>query len=82
MARAERLTQTSARLVLRGDEGLGGRVRELAAAESSCCSFFQFEITEPAVGSVVVDVMVPVADAGVLDSIIERAEAARARTTT
>jgi hypothetical protein len=38
-------TAEQARLVLRGDEALAGRVQQLADAETACCSFFTFALT-------------------------------------
>jgi hypothetical protein len=70
-----------ARLVLAGDDTLPGRVRRLADAETSCCSFFTFTVTrldvEPA-GSpgetvVALDIEVPPARADVLDALVDRA---------
>jgi hypothetical protein len=69
-----------ARLVLAGDETLADRVQQLADAESACCSFFTFTLTqlESARGATVValDVGVPAARSDVLAALVERARAA------
>jgi hypothetical protein len=70
-----------ARLMLAGDETLADRVRRLAEAESSCCSFFTFTVTElgpetsAAVGQarIAVDIAVPSAGADVLEALVDRA---------
>jgi hypothetical protein len=70
-----------ARLVLAGDDTLRGRVQQLADAESSCCSFFTFTVTDvdPAddgvLGETVIalDIEVPTARADVLDALVQRA---------
>ncbi|MCU7729332.1 hypothetical protein ODJ79_36925 [Actinoplanes sp. KI2] len=74
--RIDRLGESHARLHLTGPAGLAARVRDLAARESECCSFFTFTTTEqPATeGEVVVlDIEVPAAHADVLASLIRRA---------
>jgi hypothetical protein len=73
----------SARLVLAGAADLPDRVRRLAVAETSCCSFFTFTVTElgpEAAGAagqvrVALDIKVPPARADVLDALIDRAAA-------
>jgi hypothetical protein len=73
---------TRARLVLAGDAALAGRVRRLADAETSCCSFFTFMLTpldtDQADETVVVlDIEVPAARSDVLTALVERAGRAR-----
>ena len=51
-----------------------GRVAELAAAETACCSFFTFTLTATA-GRLVLDVTVPAARLAVLDALAGRAAA-------
>ncbi len=64
----ERLSPRHLRLVLAGDEGLADTVRDLAARERDCCSFFDFTVT-PTLQDVVLDVEVPEAYVGVLDGL-------------
>jgi Ran GTPase-activating protein (RanGAP) involved in mRNA processing and transport len=49
----------------------------LTDAESSCCSFFTFTVSEPVADQVHVDVEVPAAHVVVLDALAEQAIAAR-----
>lgn len=74
-----------ARLHLTGPAGLADRVRDLAARETECCSFFTFTTTptttpEPAGDgeAVVLDIEVPAAYADVLASLAQRASAVAA----
>ena len=72
-----------ARLVLVGDATLPGRVRRLADAETSCCSFFTFTVTDlgpeasGAAGEarVALDIQVPPAHTAVLDALVAHAAA-------
>ena len=69
---------THARLHLNGPAGLTTRVRDLAAREAECCSFFTFTVTpQPATGgeAVILEVKVPTAYAEVLASLAQRADA-------
>lgn len=70
-------SDTRARLVLSGDQGLANRTRQLAEAETACCSFFTFTITEPQPGHVALDIEVPPAHAEVLAGLLDRALASR-----
>jgi hypothetical protein len=72
--RVERPEQTKLRLELEPSPASAGRVAALAAAETSCCSFFTFTLTAAA-GSLVLDVVVPATQLLVLDSLAERAAA-------
>ena len=73
-----------ARLVLAGGDDLGDRVQRLADAETACCSFFTFTLTEltgephgAAEGTeLALDIEVPAARADVLAALIRRAEQA------
>ena len=72
----EPIDATHARLHLTGPAGLADRVRDLAARETECCSFFTFTTTgEPATDgeAVVLDIEVPDAHADVLASLARRA---------
>ena len=73
---------TQARLVLAGDDTLAARVRELADAETACCSFFTFTVTplepDPSGDTVLaLDIEVPAARSGVLAALVQRAAQAR-----
>jgi thioredoxin len=73
----QRPAPTWLRLTLAAADGVEARTPDLTARESSCCSFFDFQLT-PAGDGLVLDVRVPQARAGVLDGLARRAEAARA----
>ncbi|SHN13969.1 hypothetical protein [Cryptosporangium aurantiacum] len=84
LRRVEPVSATHARLHLTGPAGLAATVRDLAARESACCSFFTFVITpQPATDGegVLVDVEVPAAHADVLASLAQRAGAVSAGAT-
>jgi hypothetical protein len=72
--RVERPEQTRLRLELEPGPVSAARVAALAAAETSCCSFFTFTLTASA-GSLSLDVVVPPAQLPVLDALAERASA-------
>jgi thioredoxin len=72
----ERLAPTLLRMNLTAGAGVEARTRELTARESSCCSFFDFQLM-PAEDRLVLDVRVPSARIEVLDGLARRAEAAR-----
>jgi thioredoxin len=73
----ERLAPTLLRLNLVAGAGVEARTRELTARESSCCSFFDFQLTPAEDDRLVLDVRVPEARIEVLDGLTRRAEAAR-----
>lgn len=64
---------TQVRLLLAGGADLAARTRLLADAESSCCSFFTFVVTESVPGVVTLDVQVPPAYVDVLAGLVDRA---------
>jgi hypothetical protein len=75
LRRVDPVSATHARMHLTGPAGLAARVRDLAARETECCSFFTFTTTgEPATDgeAVVLDIEVPAAYAGVLTSLSRR----------
>ena len=72
--RVERPEQTMLRLELEPGPVSAARIAALAAAETSCCSFFTFTLTASA-GSLHLDVVVPPAQLPVLDALAERATA-------
>ena len=67
---------THARLLLSGGVGLVERVQQLADSESSCCSFFSFEVTPLAEDLVALDVGAPPAYADVLAGLVDQAQGA------
>jgi hypothetical protein len=82
--RVDQVGATQARLHLAGPVGLADRVRDLAARETACCSFFTFTTTEqPAIDgeAVVLDIKVPSTQADLLASLAQRASAVSAGTT-
>jgi len=58
-------------------DDFANRVRDLAARESECCSFFGFTVSS-ATDGVLLDVTVPDAHVGVLDALVARADSVRA----
>src|SRR5215211_8558763 len=72
--RLTRLRPTRLDLVVSRDMEAAGR--DLAARESECCSFFDFDF-EPAGADVVIHVSVPIGHVDVLDALEARATAAR-----
>jgi hypothetical protein len=73
LERAERRSDRQLRLVMTGSTGLETTVRDLAARESDCCSFFTFTVTAPQPGQVTLDVEVPEGHIDVLDALADRA---------
>jgi hypothetical protein len=71
----ERPAPTSLLLGLDGGPGVEATARELVARESSCCSFFDFDLVR-AGDLLVLDVRVPAARVEVLDGLARRADAA------
>ena len=67
----ERAGRSRLRLDLDPAPGVAGRIAELAAAETGCCSFFTFILTV-ADGSLLLDITVPPASTGVLDALAAR----------
>ena len=72
----ERMSATQAHLLLEGGPGVAERTQALADAESSCCAFFTFGVTETPGGVVAFDIEVPTAYAEVLAGLVVRAEGA------
>lgn len=62
---------------LAGPPDLADQVRDLAARETECCSFFAFTVTAATPGDVLFEVEVPDTYAVVLDGMVERATAER-----
>jgi hypothetical protein len=73
----ERSGETRARLLLSGDDTLRARTQRLVDAESSCCSFFTFDVATPSTGLVRIDIAVPATHADVLVGLLARAQAAQ-----
>jgi hypothetical protein len=79
--RVDSVGASHARMYLTGPVGLAARVRDLAARESGCCSFFTFTTTaEPAADgeAVLLDIEVPAEHADVLIGLARRASAVSA----
>jgi hypothetical protein len=74
---AERLGPRHLRFTLAGPPDLEATVRDLAARENECCSFFEFTVSTPEPGSVRLDVKVPAAYTDVLDGLAGRAATVR-----
>jgi hypothetical protein len=84
VCRVDRVGAAHARLHLTGPAGLAARVRDLAARETACCSFFTFTTTpQPATDgeAVALDIEVPAAYADVLAALTQRASAVSAEAT-
>jgi hypothetical protein len=82
--RIDPVSTTHARLHLTGPAGLTDRVRDLAARETACCSFFTFTTTPQQATdgeAAVLDIEVPAAHADVLASLTQRASTVSAGTT-
>ncbi|WP_433063358.1 hypothetical protein [Dactylosporangium sp. CS-033363] len=62
---------TRARMVLAGPEGLEDTVRDLAAREAGCCSFFTFTVT-PQEDGVALDIEVTPRYGDVLEALVQR----------
>jgi hypothetical protein len=83
LAELDDLVASSAREVTREDDAvrihllgagdLRGRVRDLAARETACCSFFTF-VVEGEADDVTLHISVPPERQGVLDALATRAE--------
>ena len=71
--RAERPAPTRLLLTLEAAPGRAEAVRDLAARESTCCSFFGFTVREEHDG-VLLEVTVPPAHLDVLDAMAEHAD--------
>jgi hypothetical protein len=71
----ERVTPARLRLDFQADPQVAGRVAELMAAETGCCSFFTFILTATG-GGLVLEVTVPEPHIGVLDALADRVAAA------
>jgi hypothetical protein len=69
---AQRPAPTELLLVLQPAPGRAAAVRDLAARESACCSFFDFTVSEEAAG-VLLQITVPPTQAGVLDAMAAHA---------
>ncbi len=74
----DRTSPTTIVLDLRADVAAEAAVRDLAARESECCSFFRFTITRTSADRLRLQVEVPAAHADVLDGLTELAASVRA----
>ena len=71
----EHTDPSRARMLLNGDGALAERTRLLAAAESSCCSFFTFDVSTPGPGRVAFYIGVPPEYVDELAALVDRANA-------
>ena len=71
LIRQERVSATALRLWLSGGAAVTSWMRDLAARETECCSFFRFTVA-PRPGAVVLDIEVPPVHVRVLDAIESR----------
>jgi hypothetical protein len=76
----ERLGAQHLRVFLNGGAEVEETVRDLAARETQCCSFFTFTVTAAEPGLVHLDIEVPAGRIEVLDALEARTAAVRART--
>lgn len=67
------------RVSFAGGARVAEKVRDLAARESECCSFFTFTVTAPHPGEVRLEVAVPAGYVEVLDALEQRVAAVRSR---
>ena len=75
----ERLGAQHLRVTWEGGAEVADSVRDLAARESDCCSFFAFTITTPDPGQVQLNIEVPQGHVDVLDALEQRATAVRSQ---
>ena len=68
--RRDRPTPRHARLTLPGAADRAAQLRDLAARESRCCSFFDFTVTGAPDGTVTLDIRVPAAQVAILDALL------------
>ncbi|MFI6263196.1 hypothetical protein [Micromonospora sp. NPDC051006] len=73
---ADRLSAQLLRLRLAGGVQVEETARDLTARESSCCSFFAFDISRSGPDALTLDVRVAAAHVDVLDSLANRAATA------
>ncbi|MGA4729943.1 hypothetical protein ACWEOS_08115 [Micromonospora taraxaci] len=73
----DRLSAQHLRFQLDSGTQVEEAARDLTARESSCCSFFTFDLSRPDADSLSLDVRVPAAHIDVLDALAERAASVR-----
>src|SRR5262245_38115547 len=73
----QRVSARNLRVLIGGDARAAAAVRDLAAREAECCSFFTFSISTPDPGWVQLDIEVPAGHVEVLDVLERRAKAVR-----
>ncbi|MEU0152777.1 hypothetical protein [Micromonospora fulviviridis] len=72
----ERPSAQHLRLRLAGTGQVKEAARDLTARESSCCSFFAFDLTRSGPEALTLDIRVPSAHVDVLDGLADRAASA------
>jgi hypothetical protein len=75
----DRLSAQHLRLQLDGAAQVEKAARDLTARESSCCSFFAFDLFRPDRDQLALDIRVPAGHVDVLDALAERAVSFRAQ---
>jgi hypothetical protein len=75
----DRLSAQHLRLQLDGAAKVEETARDLTARESSCCSFFTFDLSRPGPDSLILDVRVPAAHVDMVDAIAQRVASVRGR---
>ncbi|SCL35738.1 hypothetical protein GA0070624_5342 [Micromonospora rhizosphaerae] len=73
---SDRLSPQHLRLQLDCAAHVEETARDLTARESSCCSFFAFDVSRSGPDSLTLDVRVPAAQVDVLDGLANRAASA------
>ncbi|WP_197275076.1 hypothetical protein [Luteipulveratus halotolerans] len=76
LAGVDELEPTHAVIHLDGDGSLADEVRDLADRETSCCSFFAFDVRRAPSGEVLLDITVPPERADVLAGMVNQARTA------
>ncbi|NGM12757.1 hypothetical protein ENC19_08865 [Verrucosispora sp. CWR15] len=77
---AERVSAQHLRLRLDSATQVEQTARDLTARESSCCSFFLFDLLRTDPDALTLDVRVPAGHVDVLDALADRVAAVRRRT--
>ncbi|MFG2053238.1 hypothetical protein ACGFI9_04320 [Micromonospora sp. NPDC048930] len=74
---ADRVSAQHLRLRLDGAAQVEETARDLTARESSCCSFFAFDLSRSGPDSLTLDVRVPAGRVDVLDALADRSASVR-----
>ncbi|WP_063037544.1 hypothetical protein [Nocardia pseudovaccinii] len=77
LRRVERIAPTRLRLELAASHE--GTARDLAASESSCCGFFDFDFATAGPDAIAMDIEVPASRVDVLETLANHATAAQSK---